>query len=99
MCSANCGSWSGCTVSKVTKALLVVGGLNWGLVGLGMLFGGADWNVVYRLLGSMPVLEGVVYVLVGVAAVMSLVGCKCSKCKAACAACVAADGGTMGGNM
>ena len=45
--------------------LLANGGLNWGLVGLGGFFGGADWNVVHLILGSWPVLEWLVYVLVG----------------------------------
>lgn len=43
--------------------LLVVGGLNWGLVGL---FG---FNLVETILGSIPMLERAVYVLVGAAAV------------------------------
>ncbi len=75
MCNGKCG----CTLSKVGKWLLVIGGLNWGLVGVGM-FMSANWNVVNMLLGSWPVVEAVVYILVGVAAVMKLVGCKCSKC-------------------
>lgn len=50
--------------------LLWVGGLNWGLVGLGMLLGvGVGWNLVHMLLGFSPVLEAVVYLLVGVCAV------------------------------
>jgi len=66
----------------VTRVLVVVGGINWGLVGLGMLLGSmSSWNVVNMLLGSMPVVEGVVYVLVGVSAVMMICGCKCEKCK------------------
>lgn len=52
----------------VAVALLVVGGVNWGLVGLGG-FMGSDWNVVHMLLGSIPTLEWLVYVLVGVSAV------------------------------
>jgi uncharacterized membrane protein YuzA (DUF378 family) len=49
--------------------LVVIGGVNWGLIGLGMLLGGRDWNVVNMILGSVPMLEAVVYVLVGLAAV------------------------------
>ncbi len=53
-----------------------------------MLLGhGMDWNVVHMILGSVPTLEAIVYVLVGVAAVMKLVGCKCKKCSAACSSC------------
>lgn len=83
--SCNC-HWGGCATSKTVKVLLIVGGLNWGLVGLGMLLS-KDLNVVYMLLGSMPTLEAIVYVLVGVAAVMKLFHCRCRKCMAACASC------------
>ena len=74
------GCGKGCTPAMIGKLLLVVGGVNWGLVGVGMLLSKGDWNVVHMLLGSMPFVEGVVYVLVGVAAVMKLFGCKCHKC-------------------
>jgi len=43
----------------VAFLLLVVGGLNWGLVGL------FNFNLVTMLLGSMPMVERVVYILVG----------------------------------
>ena len=52
-------------VELLGTLLVVVGALNWGLVGLGWLMGGADWNVVHMLLGSMQSVEAVVYVLVG----------------------------------
>lgn len=44
-------------------ALLVVGGLNWGLVGL------FDFDLVAALFGPMSPLSRLVYVLVGTAAV------------------------------
>jgi uncharacterized membrane protein YuzA (DUF378 family) len=54
--------------------LLAVGGLNWGLVGLGWVVGnGADWNVVHMILGSSMTLEGIVYILVGLSAIWLLV--------------------------
>ena len=54
----------------VSFILTIIGGLNWGLVGLGWLAGnGADWNVVHMILGSSMQLEGLVYVLVGLAAI------------------------------
>lgn len=43
--------------------LTVVGALNWGLIGLFNL------NLVMLLLGSMPMVEKLVYILVGVSAV------------------------------
>ncbi len=68
---------SGC--GMIAYWLIIIGALNWGLVGLGHLFGG-DWNIVYLLLGKWPVVEDLVYVLVGVSAVASLFGCRNCSC-------------------
>ncbi len=62
------------SLHMVTFILLVVGGLNWGLHALG-------FNVVYMLLGSWPMLERLVYLLVGISAVIELVNHK-KNCKA-----------------
>lgn len=70
-----------CNVCKAACVLLVIGGLNWGLIGLGG-FLGKDLNVVSMLLGSWPMVEWLVYVLVGVSAVLAILGpkyCPCSK--------------------
>jgi len=50
--------------------LIVIGGLNWGLVGIGG-FLGKDLNVVHLLLGSWPSVEWVVYILVGLSALFN----------------------------
>ena len=52
--------------------LLVIGGLNWGLVGLGA-FAGGNWNVVNLIFGTWPAVEWIIYVLVGLSAVWLLV--------------------------
>lgn len=70
-----------CSCSKVAWILVLVGAINWGLVGLGYFFN-ADWNVVHLLLGNWMWLEAVVYILVGVSAVAKLFGCRCKTCKA-----------------
>ena len=74
----------GCFLFKIAKYLVVIGGINWGLVGLGMLLGKMDsWNLVNIIFGSMPAIEAIIYVLVGIAAVMKIFGCKhknCDKC-------------------
>lgn len=46
----------------VAFILVIVGGLNWGLTALG-------FNVVNMIVGSWPVVEQVVYLLVGLSAV------------------------------
>ncbi len=61
----------------VTFILLVVGGLNWGLSALG-------FNLVEMLLGGWPMVEKIVYLLVGLSAVFEVVTHKknCTMCKA-----------------
>lgn len=51
------------TLHVVAFLLLIVGGVNWGLVGL------FDFNLVNMLFGSVVLLEKLIYVLVGVSAV------------------------------
>lgn len=53
-------------IGIVTLALLIVGGLNWGLVGL------FDFDLVARLFGGVPLLMRAVYVIVGAAAVAAI---------------------------
>jgi len=59
-------------IHSIAWILVMVGGLNWLLVGLGG-FMGSDWNLVHFILGSVPALEWLVYVLVGVSAVYEVV--------------------------
>lgn len=58
------------TLDVIIAVLLVVGGLNWGLVGL---FG---FDLVARILGDMSALSRVVYLLVGLAAIYQAVSWK-----------------------
>jgi uncharacterized membrane protein YuzA (DUF378 family) len=75
-----------CVVHKLAAVLLVVGGLNWGAIGLGG-FAGADWNLVRMLLGAWPAVEWVVYILVGVSALAMLGACKCCMTAGMCSKC------------
>lgn len=54
------------SLHMVAWVLLVVGGLNWGLVAF-------DFNLVEMLVGSWPVVEMLVYLLVGLSAVYEIV--------------------------
>ena len=71
---------------SIAFILVVIGGLNWGLVGLGNLLGNTadSWNVVRMLLGQWATVEGIVYVLVGLSAILLAVGHKqdCRTCSA-----------------
>ncbi len=50
----------------IAAILLVIGGLNWGLVGA------ADFNLVEAIFGHMQALMRIIYVLVGLAAVYQI---------------------------
>lgn len=47
----------------IALVLVIVGGLNWGLVGI------ANFDLVATIFGNMSILSRVVYVLVGISAV------------------------------
>ena len=55
----------------LSLALVIVGAVNWGLVGLGNLFM-ANWNVVNLVFGGFPTVEAVIYLLVGLAGIYEL---------------------------
>ena len=54
-------------LNTLTLILIVVGGLNWGLVGA------ANFDLVAALLGEGSALSRIVYTLVGVSAIFQLV--------------------------
>ncbi len=65
----------------VAFLLVIVGAINWGIVGIGG-FANFDGNVVKMLLGSFPMVEWLVYILVGLSALWLLVSHKkdCRHC-------------------
>lgn len=50
----------------IAAILLVIGGLNWGLVGV------ADFNLVTYIVGDMAVLARIIFVIVGLAALYQI---------------------------
>ncbi|UCD59179.1 MAG: DUF378 domain-containing protein [Candidatus Hydrogenedentota bacterium] len=54
------------SIDVISFGLLLVGGLNWGLVGL------LSFDLVAMIFGSMSVLSRIVYMLVGFAAIYEL---------------------------
>ena len=50
------------TLDWIALVLVIIGGLNWGLVGL------FSFNLVDAILGGIPILARIVYVLVGLSA-------------------------------
>ncbi|MFD0556598.1 hypothetical protein FB566_1842 [Stackebrandtia endophytica] len=50
----------------IATALVIIGGLNWGLVGA------FDFNLVDTIFGAGSVLSRIIYILVGVSAIVAL---------------------------
>lgn len=75
-------SCTACWTCKLAWVLVIIGALNWGLVGIGG-FMGENLNLVNLLLGAWPVVENIVYLLVGIAGVMGLFAHKCG-CRKGC---------------
>ncbi|OGI97255.1 hypothetical protein A3I25_01900 [Candidatus Nomurabacteria bacterium RIFCSPLOWO2_02_FULL_42_17] len=67
-------------MGKIAMILSIIGGINWGLVGVGTLVGGGNWNVINAILGDWPMVEAIIYVLVGVSATWMIFGCRCAQC-------------------
>ena len=64
-----------CWPHKICWILVIVGALNWGLIGA------LNLNLVNWAVGAWPMVERIVYLLVGLAGIMLIVGCRCSRCK------------------
>jgi hypothetical protein len=56
---------------SISMLLLIIGGINWGLVGLGGIIGGS-WNLVDMIFGANSMLANVVYLLVGLSGLYAI---------------------------
>ncbi len=56
------------TLDWIALVLVIVGGLNWGLVAIGN-WTGINLDLVNLILGKIPLLQNIVYLLVGLSAV------------------------------
>ena len=54
------------TLQKVALAFIIIGAINWGLIGL------FDFNLVETLFGTENVITKIVYVLVGIAGIIDI---------------------------
>ncbi|MDP1608952.1 MAG: DUF378 domain-containing protein [Chlamydiales bacterium] len=61
-------------LNMIAKVLLIIGGINWGLVGL------FQFNLVGAIFGEMHAITRIIYILVGLAAIYKVVcWSKCNK--------------------
>ena len=54
------------TLHAITLALVIIGGINWGLIGL------FDYNLVDAIFGTMSITSRIIYTLVGVAGLWAI---------------------------
>ncbi|MBX9809095.1 DUF378 domain-containing protein [Candidatus Gracilibacteria bacterium] len=63
----------------ITYILVLVGAVNWGLVGIGW-FANTNLNIVNMLVGTWPMVEYGIYIVVGLSAVAMLFQSSCDYC-------------------
>lgn len=51
------------TLHMMTFTLLIIGGINWGLIGL------LNWDVIQMIFSGYPVFEMIVYIAIGLSAI------------------------------
>lgn len=54
------------TVQKIALAFTIIGAINWGLVGI------FDFNLVNALFNSMPIIEKIIYIIVGICGLINI---------------------------
>ncbi len=53
-------------LQKIALVITIIGAVNWGLIGL------FDFNLVATLFESVPVLESIIYILVGITGLINI---------------------------
>ena len=53
-------------LQKIALVITIIGAVNWGLIGL------FDFNLVVTLFESVPVLESIIYILVGITGLINI---------------------------
>ena len=54
------------TLQKIALVITIIGAINWGLIGL------FDFNLVATLFESVPVIEKIIYILVGITGLINI---------------------------
>ena len=54
------------TVQEIALVFTIIGAINWGLVGI------FDFNLVNALFNSMPIIEKIIYIIVGICGLINI---------------------------
>ncbi len=53
----------------ISLVLLIIGGLNWGLIGL------FSFDIIAKILGQMSIFSRIIYIIVGISAIVAIFTC------------------------
>ncbi len=68
-------------MKKVAWWLVIIGALNWGLVGVSYFVSDRSWDLVGLIFGN-GVVANIIFIVVGISAIAVLMGhCGCKSCK------------------
>jgi len=59
-------------IPTIAMVLIILGAINWGLIGVGAYMGGQNWNLVEILFKQWPEVINLAYVVIGVAGIWAL---------------------------
>ena len=54
------------TLQKIALVFTIIGAINWGLIGI------FDFNLVNALFNSMPIIEKIIYIIVGICGLINI---------------------------
>lgn len=66
-----------CVIHWIAWVLVIIGALNWGLVGI------FQFNLVSWIFHTLPLIERIIYILVGLSALVMLFHKSCKACSPA----------------
>ncbi|MBI5139933.1 MAG: DUF378 domain-containing protein [Candidatus Vogelbacteria bacterium] len=71
-----------CKIHWLSWVLVIIGGLNWGVVSVGLFLPDYfNFGAIHMLLQSLPLwVSGIVYLLIGLSAIIMIIGCRCKSC-------------------
>ena len=59
-------------IPTLSMVIIILGALNWGLIGLGELMGGQNWNVIAQIFDQWPEVLYFSYLIIGIAGIWVL---------------------------
>jgi len=59
-------------IPTLAMIIIILGALNWGMIGLGEFMGGQNWNVIAHIFDQWPEVLFTAYIVIGVSGAWAL---------------------------